>query len=101
MNFNFINTWLTCISVGAERNVGKALVVAAEEEKEEETEQTGRELFFKLALELPPGQGGGVCAWDQSQVFDDQQGGLIWLGMQQKGPVQQMIFDRDQGDIRD
>ena len=37
-NFNFINTWLTCISVGAERNVGKALVVAAEEEKEEETE---------------------------------------------------------------
>ena len=38
MNFNFINTWLTCISVGAERNVGKALVVDAEEEKEEETE---------------------------------------------------------------
>ena len=38
MNFNFIKTWLTCISVGAERNVGKALVVDAEEEKEEETE---------------------------------------------------------------
>ena len=41
MNFfitKFINTWLTCISVGAERNVGKALVVDAEEEKEEETE---------------------------------------------------------------
>ena len=37
-DFNFIDTWLTCISVGAERNVGKALVVAAEEEKEEETE---------------------------------------------------------------
>ena len=35
---NSIHTWLTCISVGAERNVGKALVVDAEEEKEEETE---------------------------------------------------------------